>query len=75
MSLDFPNRDDWLARRATPAKVVTGTPLFNPAVQSTYSPGRNKLKRYVGIGKQRRKARKAMQREARAKEAENANRP
>lgn len=79
MTLD---RSKWLAVRQTPRKLTRGKWLcvairtvMNPdgsahkvEIQGTYSPGRNRLKRYVGTGKQRRKARKAMQRAKRAEQ-------
>lgn len=61
MSLDFPDRNKWLAVRQTPAKlfkllgrlVVTG---------ETICLARNAQKRALGKGRQRVRKRKAMQR-------------
>lgn len=47
MSLDYPNRKDWLAVRNTPRSIagcVFGNVLFN---KGTFNDGRNKQKRRV----------------------------
>lgn len=80
MSLDFPDRSVWLARRATPARlrlgrfvwlstrpVNLGAGQFGTAkVHGTYRVGANAVKRRMGARKQRRLRRKAMQRAERA---------
>jgi hypothetical protein len=52
MSLDFPNRKDWLARRYTPRSVngaVFGRTLQAPD-KGTFTAGRNAQKRRCGKG-------------------------
>lgn len=81
MSHDYPDRSKWLAVRATLSALSLGKYVWIATrpinlgagrfgaekVQGTYRVGANALKRRMGKGKQRVKARKALQRAERAK--------
>lgn len=63
MSVDYPNRAVWLAKRFTPSRVVTGVVLW---ARGTYSAGRTQAKarlweRRQAVKKARRAAKKAQQ--------------